>query len=121
MCVARGSFRNTNVTKRRSGWACIGNPKLEQESIEGTDARETPAYQRRPTTLHEVQGSNPPIRTLYMQLAKIPPTQGSFARRLSKEQTVSGRQYVTHNDQVSHGRVSGTSEEREQLPSVLGV
>ena len=38
---------------------CIGNPKLEQDSIEGTHARETPAYQRRPTTLHEVQGNNP--------------------------------------------------------------
>ena len=69
--------KNTRlVTKRRSGWACIGNPKLEQESIEGTRARETPAYQRRPTTLHEVQGSNPlsaqSIRALYMQLAMIP-------------------------------------------------
>ena len=38
---------------------------------QGTHARETPAYQRRPRTLHEVQGSNPPIRALYMQLAKI--------------------------------------------------
>ena len=59
------------VTKRRSSWACIGNPKLEKETIEGTHAQETPAYQRRPTTRHEVQGSNPPIRALYMQLAKI--------------------------------------------------
>ena len=40
------------VTKRCSGWACIGNPKPEQETIEGTHAQETPAYQRRPTTLH---------------------------------------------------------------------
>ena len=64
----------TIVTKRRSGWTCIGNPKLEQETIEGTHARETPAYQRRPTTLHEVQGSKPPIRALYMQLAMIPRT-----------------------------------------------
>ena len=24
------------VAKRRSGWACIGNPKVEQETIEGT-------------------------------------------------------------------------------------
>ena len=32
------------------------------------------SYQRRPTTLHEVQGSNPPIRALYMQLTKIPHT-----------------------------------------------
>ena len=38
------------VTKRRSSWACIGNPKPEQETIEGTHAQETPAYQRRPTT-----------------------------------------------------------------------
>ena len=37
--------------KRRSGWACIGNPKLEQETIEGTHARETPAHQRRPTDI----------------------------------------------------------------------
>ena len=36
------------VTKRRSSWACIGNPKLEQETVEGTHAQETPAYQRRP-------------------------------------------------------------------------
>ena len=63
------------VTKRRSSWACIGNPNPEQETIEGTHAQETPAYQRRPTTLHAVQGSNPPIRALYMQLAKIPHTQ----------------------------------------------
>ena len=49
----------------------MGNPKLEQETIEGTHAQETPAYQRRPTTLHDVQGSNPPIRALYMQLANI--------------------------------------------------
>ena len=28
-------------TKRRSNWACIGNPKLEQETIEGTHAQET--------------------------------------------------------------------------------
>ena len=60
------------VTKRRSSWACRGNPKPEQETIEGTHAQETPACQRRPTTLHEGQGSNPPIRAPYMQLAKIP-------------------------------------------------
>ena len=45
--------------QRRSGWACIGNPKLEQESIEGTHARETAAHQRRPTTLHEPQTAIP--------------------------------------------------------------
>ena len=38
------------VTKRRSSWACVSNPKLEQETIEGTQAQETPAYKRRPTT-----------------------------------------------------------------------
>ena len=62
------------VTKRRSSWACIGNPQPEQETIEGTHAQETPAYQRRPTTLHPVQGSNPPIRALYMQRVNIPHT-----------------------------------------------
>ena len=45
------------VTKRLSSWACIGNPKPEQETIEGTHAQETPAYQRRPTT-HCEQGRN---------------------------------------------------------------
>ena len=61
-----------SVTKRRSSWACRGNPEPEQETIKGTHAQETSAYQRRPTTQHAVQGSNPPIRALYMQLAKIP-------------------------------------------------
>ena len=60
--------------KRRSNWACIGKPKPEQETIKGTHAQETSAYQRRPTTQHAAQGSNPPVRALYMQLAKIPPT-----------------------------------------------
>ena len=31
------------VTKRRSRWGYIDNPKLEQETIEGTHAPETPA------------------------------------------------------------------------------
>ena len=48
------------VTKRRSSWACIGNPKPEQETIKGTHAQETSAYQRRPTSQHAAQGSNPP-------------------------------------------------------------
>ena len=61
-CMAAASV----VTKRRSSWACIGNPKPEQETIEGTHAQETPAYQRRPTSLHTAQGSNPPIRALYL-------------------------------------------------------
>ena len=74
---------HVTVTKRRDSWACIGNPKLEQETTEGTHAQETPAYQRRPTTLHEVQGSNPPIRALYMQLAKIPHTHYTTPRATS--------------------------------------
>ena len=56
------------VTKRRSSWACIGNPKLEQETIEGTHAQETPDRQRRPTTLHEGQKSTPQSgRNTYVQ------------------------------------------------------
>ena len=51
-----------------------------QETIEDTHAQETPAYQHRPTTLHEGQGSNPPIRALYMQLAKIPHTHQTTPR-----------------------------------------
>ena len=62
------------VTKRRSSWACIGNPNPEQETSKGTHAQETAAYQRRPTTQHAAQGSNPPIGPLHMQLAKIPHT-----------------------------------------------
>ena len=72
--LALYSCHRVRVTKRRIGLACIGNPKLEQETREGTHAQETPAYQRRPTTLHEVQGSNPPTRALYMQLAIVPHT-----------------------------------------------
>ena len=34
------------VTKRRSSWACIGNPNPEQESSKGTHAQETSANQR---------------------------------------------------------------------------
>ena len=60
--------------KRRSSWACIGNPNPEQETIKGTHAQETSAYQRRPTTQHTAQGSNPQIGALYMHLAKIPHT-----------------------------------------------
>ena len=47
--------------KRRNSWACIGYPNPEQETIKGTHAQETPAYQRRPTTQYAAQGSNPPI------------------------------------------------------------
>ena len=68
--------RITTESYKETQWlACMSSKrKLEQEIIEGTHAQETPAYQRRPTTLHEVQGRNSPIRTLYMQVAKIPPT-----------------------------------------------
>ena len=64
----------TCITKRRSSWACIGDPNPEQETIKGTHAQETSAYQRRPTTQHTAQGSNPQIGALYMHLAKIPHT-----------------------------------------------
>ena len=62
------------VLQRDSSWACIGNPKPEQETIKGTHAQGTSAYQRRPTSQRAAQGSKPPIRALYMQLAKIPHT-----------------------------------------------
>ena len=40
------------ISYKEMQWSArIGKPKLEQETIEGTHARETPAYQRRPTTL----------------------------------------------------------------------
>ena len=58
----------TLVTKRRSGWACIGNPNPEQETIKGTHTQETPAYQRRPTTQYAAQGSNPPIGRVYSSM-----------------------------------------------------
>ena len=72
-----------SVTKRRSSWACRGNPEPEQETIKGTHAQETSAYQRRPTTQHAVQGSSPLIRALYMQLAKIPHTHQTTPRATS--------------------------------------
>ena len=49
-------------------------------TIEGTDEQETPADQCRLTTLHEGQGSNPPIRAPYMQLARIPHTHQTTPR-----------------------------------------
>ena len=69
MCVCA---RDSVVTKRRSSRACIGNPKPEQETIKGTRAQETSAYQRRPSTQHAAQGSNPPIRALYMGAGPVP-------------------------------------------------
>ena len=59
--TTRKCMATCRVTKRRSSWACIGNPNPEQETIEGTHAQETSAYQRRPTTQYAAQGSNPPI------------------------------------------------------------
>ena len=101
-CIGRLTFLVrvclvTRVTKRRSSWACIGNPKPEQETIKGTcpataslcntlngtRAQETPAHQCRPTTLHIVQGSNPPIRVRYMQLVKLPHTHQTTPRATS--------------------------------------
>ena len=67
--VSVQSANSMIVTKRRSSRACIGNPKPEQETIKGTHAQETSAYQRRPSTQHTAQGSNPPSRALYMQVA----------------------------------------------------
>ena len=42
------------IPKRRSGWACIGNANVAQETIEGTHAREPQAHNRTPPTLHEI-------------------------------------------------------------------
>ena len=49
LCFAPLSIVTATLTMRRSSWACLGNPKPEQETIEGTNAQEKPAYQRRPT------------------------------------------------------------------------
>ena len=51
---------SVGVTKRRNSWACIDNPNPEQETIKGTHAQETSAYQRRATTHYAALGSNPP-------------------------------------------------------------
>ena len=64
-------LRHSGVTKRCSSWACIGNPNPEQETSKGTHAQETSANQRRPTTQHAAQGSNPPIGALYLSLIHI--------------------------------------------------
>ena len=71
--ISKNAVRSL-VTKRRNSWACRGKPNPEQETIKGTHAQETSAYQRRPTTQYAAQGSNPPIGALHMQLAKIPHT-----------------------------------------------
>ena len=50
------------VTNRGSSWACIGNPKQQQESSEGTHARETPAH-RGLQAVRCRQGLKSPMRT----------------------------------------------------------
>ena len=60
-CLRCYTFSHKCVTKRRSSWACIDNLNPDQETIKGTHAQETSANQRRPTTQHAAQGSNPPI------------------------------------------------------------
>ena len=71
LSVLECAFWGFLLCYKETKWlACIGKPKLEQETIEGTHAQETSAYQRRPTTQHAAQGSNPSIRALYMQLAR---------------------------------------------------
>ena len=113
-CVCTLNFSETHglpalsVTQTRSCWACIGNPKLEQESIEGTHAQETPAYQRRPTTLHEGQGSNPPIRALHMQLEKIPHTHHATPRATSAP-ALSALASKTLNGSSTHSNGTGPS------------
>ena len=59
--------------------ACIGNPRPEQESIKGTHAQETPAYQRRPTTLHEGQGI-----LLWFRIAYTCPTTASLCNNICR-------------------------------------
>ena len=103
------------VTKRRSSWVCIGNPKLEQETIECTHAQETPAYQRRPTTPHEVQGSTPPIRALYMQLAKIPHTHQITPRYASCWRSVSAQSTTIIK---RHGPVHSFTAERYSTATI---
>ena len=53
------------VTKRRSSWACTGNPKPEQETIEGTHAQETPAY-------HTARGAGQPHCTWCKEATQAP-------------------------------------------------
>ena len=55
----RASVLSVVVSKRRNSWACIGNPKPEQETIKGTHAQETSAY-------HTARGAR-----------KQPPNQGA--------------------------------------------
>ena len=126
-----------DVTKRRSSWACIGNTKPEQETIEGTHAQETPAYQHRPTILHALQGSNPtpqsgfriayacpdtaslcnnpPIRALYMQLAKISHTYQTTPRATS---AAGADQHGTHRGRNRYHSSAHTTKDEApgQLP-----
>ena len=101
--------------KRRSSWACIGNLKPEQETIKDTHAQETAAYQRRPTTQRAAQGSNPPIRALYMQLAKIPHTHQTTPRATS---AASADQHGTHRGRNRYHPSTHTTKDEApgQLP-----
>ena len=101
-----------SVTKRRSSWACIGNPNPEQETSKGTHAQETSANQRRPTTQHAAQGSNPPIGALYMQLAKIPHTHQTTP---PATRAASADQHGTHRGRNRYHPSAHTTED-EALP-----
>ena len=103
------------VTKRRSSWACIGNPNPEQETIKGTYAQETSAYQHRPTTQHAAQGSNPPIGALCMQLAKIPHTHQTTP---PATRAASADQHGTHRGRYRYHPSAHTTKDEApgQLP-----
>ena len=103
------------IAKGRSSRACIGNPKSEQETIKGTHAQETPAYQHGPTTPHAAQGSNPPIRALYMQLANKPHTHQATPRATS---AAGADQYGTHRGRNRYQPSAHTTKDEApgQLP-----
>ena len=118
---ARGFVRSVVVAqyfvaKRRSSWACIGNLKPKQETIEGTYAQETSAYQRIPTTQYAAQGSNPPIGALYMQLAKIPHTHQTTP---PATRAASADQHGTHRGRNRYHPSAYTTKDEApgQLPS----
>ena len=101
-------------TKRRSSWACIGNPNPGQETIKGTHAQETPAYQRRPTTQHAAQGSKPPIGAFYMQLTKIPHTHQTTP---PATRAASADQHGTHRGR--NGYHPSTHTTKDEAPGQL--
>ena len=90
-CLACFVFRDACfiVTKRRSSLACTGNPKPEQETIKGTHAQETSAYQRRPTSQHAAQGSNPPRDACFITVDRgAQQISGAGATRERKEHAI---------------------------------